>query len=95
MSRQLEQPHDSNDGEELKDVCIFEMRCPLLKGQINVKGQRGCQVDKIDGPSDKVILSRTGKEASGELDRKPNIADTFNVKEGFMCVGHLFIQDPV
>lgn len=35
VSRQLEQPKDANDGEELEDVGVLQMRGHLLKYQID------------------------------------------------------------
>lgn len=48
MSGQLEEPQDSDNGEELKNVGVFEVRGQLLEDQINVEAERGDVVDDVD-----------------------------------------------
>lgn len=48
MSRKLEQAHDADDGEELEDVGVLQVRGELLQHQVDVEAQRGHAVDDVD-----------------------------------------------
>ena len=48
MSGELEKPEDANDGEELEDVGVLEVRGQLLQDQVDVEAQRGDVVNDVD-----------------------------------------------
>ena len=47
MARQLEQPHDADDREELEDVRILEVGREPLQDQIDEEAERRDVVDDI------------------------------------------------
>ena len=62
MTRQLEQPHDADDGEEFQNVGVLQVRGELLQHQVDVEGQRRDAVDDVDRRLDEQQLVRTGDE---------------------------------
>ncbi len=47
VSGQLEQPQDPDDGKELEDIGLLELRGHLLKHQVDVEAHRGYVVDDV------------------------------------------------
>ncbi len=48
VTGQLEQPEDTDDGEELEDVGVLQMRGHLLEDEVDVEAHRGHVVNDID-----------------------------------------------
>ena len=94
VSRQFEQPHDADDGEELEDVGVLQVRGELLQGQIDEEGERRDVVDDVDRGAHEQELVRTGDEAHQDLDREPRVADGLDVEEGLVGVRLRLVQRP-
>lgn len=58
VPRQLEQPHDANDAQELEDVGVFQVRGELLQDQVHVEAESGDVVDDVDGRFDELDAIR-------------------------------------
>ena len=48
VSGQLEEPQDSDDGEELEHVGVLQVGGQLLEHQVDVEAERGDVVDDVD-----------------------------------------------
>ena len=94
MSCQFEESHDTDDGEELENVCILEMRGELLQCQIDEKGECRHVVDNVDRGAYKEELVGTRDETHHNLDSEPRVADGFDVEEGLVSVRLRLVQNP-
>lgn len=47
MACQLEQSHDANDGEELENVGVLQVRGEFLEHQIDVEAKRRNVIDDV------------------------------------------------
>ena len=94
MSGQLEQAQDSDDGEELQNISILQVRGKIGKAQVNVETEGGDEVNDVDGASDKVENVGTGEEPDEKLEGEPSIADTLNIEEGIVSIGPVLVQGP-
>jgi len=94
VSRQFEQSHNTDDGEELKNVRVLQMGCVLLKNKVDVEGKCGNVVDDIDRSTYENTFVRTTNKTEHNLQCEPGIAQTLDVEKGFMGIRPLFIQSP-
>ena len=94
VARQLEETQDADDGEELEDVGVLQVRGELLQGQIDEEGERRDVVDDVDRGAHEQELVRTGDEAHQDLDREPRVADGLDVEEGLVGVRLRLVQRP-
>ena len=85
VARQLEQPHDADDAEELENV-VFLLQ--PRQEEVEVEGQRGDEVDYVDRRPHEVALVRADDESYEQLDREPGVAGTFEDEEGSVRFGH-------
>lgn len=91
---QLEQSHDTDDGEELENVGVLQVGGKLLQRQVDEERQRGHVVDDIDAGAHEEQFIRTRDEAHQDLDGEPRVAHGFDVEEGFVRVCLRFVQRP-
>ena len=94
VSRQFEQPHDADDGEEFENVGVLQMRRKFLQRQIDEERQSGHVVDDVDRGADEEELVGTGDESHEDLDREPRVAHGFDVEEGLVGIGLCLVQRP-
>lgn len=94
MSGKLEETHNADNGEELEDVGVLQVRGKLLEGQIDEEAERGDVVDDVDRGADEEELVGAGDEAHEDLDGEPRVADGFDVEEGLVGVGLRLVQRP-
>lgn len=94
MSGQFEKSHNSNNGEELQYVGIFNMGGVLLQDQIDVKTHRGDIVYDVYGGFDEFAFIRGRDEPDEDLEREPRVANAFYVKECNVGVCLHFVQSP-
>lgn len=64
MSGQFEQSHDTNDREELEDICVLQMGRKSLQYQIHEEAQRGDVVDYIYRWGDELAFVRRWDETN-------------------------------
>ena len=91
MPRQLEQPHDPYDAEELENIML------LLQSRqqtVEIKRQRRHQIDHINWRRDEGQLAGTDKEPYDQLKREPSVADALDVEERFVRLRSLLLQNP-
>ena len=88
---QLEQPHDSDDAEELESIVL-----PLQPRQkeVEVEGERRHEVDDVDGRSKEDQLIATDEKPNDELERKPSVADALYVEKRQMRFSALLLERP-
>ena len=91
MPRQLEQPHDADDAEELEDVVVDVQ---LIEDAVEHERQRRDDVDDVDRFSDEDQLLRTDNEADEDLEGEPGVADAFHVEEGPVRLRGPSLQEP-
>ena len=73
---QLEQPHDANDAEELKDVVVL---LHVSQNVVEVERQSRDEVDDVDRRQSERQFTRTDDRPRNQLERKPHIAHTLDV----------------
>ena len=54
VSSELKEPEDPDDGEELKNVGILEVRGEVGEEEVDVEAHRSHTVDNVDGTTDKI-----------------------------------------
>lgn len=94
VASQLEQSHDADDGEELEDVGVLQVRGELLQRQVDEEGEGGDVVDDVDRGADEEELVGAGDEAHQDLDGEPRVANGFDVEEGLVRVRLRLVQRP-
>nr|GBL89326.1 hypothetical protein AVEN_52417-1 [Araneus ventricosus] len=87
-------PHNPDDAEELEDICVLEVGCELLQGQVDVEGEGGREVDDVDGPLRELQLAGAGDKADRDLEGEPGVAGALDEEEGVVRVGTHFVQGP-
>ena len=78
MSGELEEPHDSNNAEELQNVVVV---VDLVEDAVQDEGKSGHDVYDVDRFADENEFLRTEEEPDHDLESKPSVANTFHVKE--------------
>ena len=63
------------------------MRGKSLQGEVDVEGERGREVDDIDGAFCKLQFARTGYKSDWNLEREPGVAGALDEEEGVVRVG--------
>jgi len=91
VPRQLEQPHDADDAEELENVVVDVQ---LVEEGIESEGQRSDDVDDVDRGPEVEQLLRTDNEANDDLEGEPGVADALQIEEGRVGVGGDELQAP-
>lgn len=94
VPRQLEEPHNTNDGEELENVGLVDGRAAFLHQKIDVEGQRGHKVNDVDGGLTEDALVGRHYEAYQYFEGEPGVTGTLNVEEGHMRLGTPLVQRP-
>ena len=87
VPRQLEEPHDAYDREELHDVGVLQVRRELPQHQVDVEAGRRYVVDDVDGGVDELALVGGGDEPHEDLESEPRVADALDVEEGDVGLG--------
>lgn len=70
------------------------MRGVFLQGEIDVEGQRGCEVYYIDSAAHEVQFSGTGHEAACDLECEPGVAGALDEEESLVRIGQRLVQRP-
>ena len=78
MPRQLEQPHDADDAEELEHIVVDG---ELVEDAVEYEGEGCHHVDDVDRLADKDALLRADDEPDEDLEREPGRADDLHVEE--------------
>ena len=94
MAGKLEQAKYTDDGEEFKNICIFQMRSQICKNQVNIETECCNKVDNINRAPDKVAHIRTGDKPDEQLQGKPGVADTLDIEESIMSISAILVQGP-
>ena len=91
MLRELEETHDSSDGEEVDDVLDPWVPAPALSHEpggledfhqsVQVKGERCNKVDDVVWGLEECGLGGTEDEAGHKLEQEPNVADELDDDE--------------
>ncbi len=91
VPRQLEEPHDPDDGEELEDIVLL---LEVSEQEVQVEAQRRHEVNDVDGGAHELELVVGHDEADDDLEREPRVARALDVEEGLVRLGARLLQGP-
>ena len=91
VPRQLAQPHDADDGEELQHVAL-----PLQGGQdeVQVEAERGHHVYDVDRLLHEAQFAGRHHEAQDDLEGEPGVAGALDVEESLEGLRLLLAEAP-
>ena len=94
MSSELEKSHDTNDGKEFKNVCVVQIGGQPLQREIKIEGKRGRKVNYVHRSEYELKFGGSAQKSNRDFDRKPGIANAFNVEEELVRIGLQLGQFP-
>ena len=88
---QLAQSHDADDAEKLQHI-VFLLQ--LGEQEVEVKRERGHDVDDVDGRLEEVELVGGDDEADDDLEGEPGVAGALDVEERVVRLRALLLESP-